>query len=285
MPDVSVIAAPLHALLKKNVPYEWKEEVHTKALDALKTAVCTPGIGLSNPDPEKAFHLHVDWSCNGISGILTQKDDKGNDVLIACVSRSLNEHEKRYPAWKGELLAVTYAVRSYRSYLYGRHFMLYTDHRPLLWLLSASHLNSQFIRFVLILQEFDYSIVHQEGVNQPADAPSRYPLPMTMDLSGARIDSGPVLAQTLPRVITEHGVEIVLTATTKQVHLSSPCEHKLASQLVALVMMTCELQTGCVDSTLDFFPEHVSMSSTSSEPPMQSSHDEELVKKATQIIK
>lgn len=58
--------------------------------------------------------------------------------MIACVSRSLNEHEQRYEAWKGEMLAAVWGVKMMRVYLHGaQHFYLHTDHRPLLWLLTA----------------------------------------------------------------------------------------------------------------------------------------------------
>ena len=86
-------------------------------------------------------------------------------------------------------------------------------------------------------------------------------------------------------MITEHGVEIVMTATTKQVHLAPPCEHQLASQLVAQVMVASVGPSSLVDPTYDFFPEHVCMAATGSEPPVQPRHNELMVKTAVDIIK
>jgi hypothetical protein len=99
------------------------------------------------------FTLHTDWSTKGLGAILTQADEQGGQRMVACISRSLNVHEARYPAWKGELLAVVWAVRHFKPYLAGRDFTVVTDHRPLLWLMSAAELAGQQERWVLALQE------------------------------------------------------------------------------------------------------------------------------------
>jgi hypothetical protein len=117
------------------VQWEWGAE-QIEALATLKELLCTEGIGLHRPDTAKQFELHTDWSNRGISAVLVQRDDVGKPKLIAAMSRSLNKHESNYTAWKGELLAVTFGMRGYRAYLYGRRFKVATDHRPLLWLLS-----------------------------------------------------------------------------------------------------------------------------------------------------
>jgi hypothetical protein len=57
-------------------------------------------------------------------------DAQGREGIVACISRSLNVHEARYTAWKGELLAVVWAVKHFKAYLAGRDFTVVTDHRP-----------------------------------------------------------------------------------------------------------------------------------------------------------
>ena len=84
--------------------------------------------------------------------------------MVACVSRSLNEHEQRYEAWKGEMLAAVWGVKMMRIYLHGTpHFYIHTDHRPLLWLLTAREPTGQQARWVLSLQEYTFSLVHRPG--------------------------------------------------------------------------------------------------------------------------
>ena len=78
------------------------------------------------------FILHTDWSVVGIGAVLGQLDDQGNEFMVACLSRSLNKHERQYEVWKGELLAAVWGMKSFRVYLLGREFEICTDHRPLL---------------------------------------------------------------------------------------------------------------------------------------------------------
>jgi hypothetical protein len=72
-------------------------------------------------------------------------------------------------------------------YLYGRKFLLYTDHRPLEWLMTSQTLTEMHARWVLTLQEFDFKVKYRKGlVNMNADELSRNPQPETEDLTGAR---------------------------------------------------------------------------------------------------
>jgi hypothetical protein len=104
------------------------------------------------------------------------------------VSRSLNEHEKRHEVWKGEALAAVYGVKMMRSYLWGVHFYLHTDHRALLWIMTQKELTAQSQRWVMSLQDHTFSLVHKPGAQNPADALSRYQQPTVVDPSGARMD-------------------------------------------------------------------------------------------------
>jgi hypothetical protein len=159
---------------------------------------------LRRPDPSRQFILHTDWCQHGIAAVLGQLDDEGNEYMVACSSRSLNQHEQRYEAWKGELLAVSFGIKRMRSYLAGVHFELVTDHKPLLWLLTASELSGQQTRWVLGLQEYDFHIRHRPGVQHiNADVLSRFPQPSSFDGTGAKLDNDtdPVQTKPVPDVI------------------------------------------------------------------------------------
>jgi len=95
IPNFSRIANPLNGLLKRSASWEWNAE-HQTALDTLKAEVSTPGRVLKHQDPNRPLILHTDWSKEGIGAILGQIDDKGNEYMVACISRSLNVHEKNY---------------------------------------------------------------------------------------------------------------------------------------------------------------------------------------------
>ena len=54
---------------------------------------------------------------------------------VAYASRTLSATERNYGHLDKEALAVVFAVKKFHQFLYGRHFKIYTDHKPLLGLL------------------------------------------------------------------------------------------------------------------------------------------------------
>jgi len=54
------------------------------------------------------------------------------DQSIAYASRILTDNEIKYDTYEKEALAIIYCVKHFRPYLYGRKFILVTDHKPLL---------------------------------------------------------------------------------------------------------------------------------------------------------
>ena len=103
---------------------------------------------------------------------------------IVYVSQALSQAENHYSQIEREVLAIVFAVRRLHQYLYGRRFILRTDHKPLvksfgphesLGKTSASRLQ----RWAVILAEYDYTIEHLAGKdNVIADCLSRLPLPL-----------------------------------------------------------------------------------------------------------
>jgi len=93
---------------------------------------------------------------------------------LAFVSRTLNKAETRYSITGNELLAIVWATKHFRKYLYGRKFKIVTDHKPLIWLMNVKDPNSRLMRWRLKLEEFDYETVYKSGkTSTNADALSR----------------------------------------------------------------------------------------------------------------
>jgi hypothetical protein len=61
----------------------------------------------------------------------------GAEKPVAYASRTLSKAEKNYSQLDKEALAVVFAVKKFHQFLYGGHFKIYTDHKPLLGLLSS----------------------------------------------------------------------------------------------------------------------------------------------------
>ena len=125
------------------------------------------------PSFDKEFQLTTDASGYGLGAMLEQE---GHPVAFA--SRTLTPAEKNYSVIQRECLAIVYATKQFRHYLLGRHFTLYTDHNPLLWL-SAQKMEGLLCRWALALQEFNFTIKYCKGsTNNCADALSRQEVQM-----------------------------------------------------------------------------------------------------------
>ena len=68
-----------------------------------------------------------------------------------------------YCTTRRELLAVVRAVKHFRPYLYGRKFLVRTDHASLTWLMSQREPEGQVARWLEILSEMTFEIRHRPG--------------------------------------------------------------------------------------------------------------------------
>ena len=91
VPDFSILAHPLYALLKKNVSWSWSDAC-VATLKNLKSALTKYPV-LKRPDFEKPFILHTDWSAIGIGSILAQQKLEQPEYIIAYASCSNNQAE------------------------------------------------------------------------------------------------------------------------------------------------------------------------------------------------
>ena len=73
-----------------------------------------------------------------------------------------------------EGLAVVWGCKYFHQYLYGREFVLESDHRPLQILKSSNCANGRITRWALALQDYDFVVRIIPGVdNHGADILSR----------------------------------------------------------------------------------------------------------------
>jgi hypothetical protein len=99
----------------------------------------------------------------------------GIERPISFASRQLNKAERSYATSELETLAVIWATKYYRCYVYGKMFLLKSDHAGLKFLRNFAENNGRFTRWILRLSEFDFIIEHLPGSKiKNVDALSRH---------------------------------------------------------------------------------------------------------------
>lgn len=84
-------------------------------------------------DPTLPLALHTDVSTRGLGAMLYQGMGRKKRVLLYC-SRVLLPAETHYPVMELESLAAVWAIEQNRHYLFGRSFIVVTDHHSLCYL-------------------------------------------------------------------------------------------------------------------------------------------------------
>ncbi|XP_059201274.1 uncharacterized protein K02A2.6-like [Centropristis striata] len=212
LPQQSTVLAPLYRLLRGDVVWKWtdaEQSAFVKCKDLL-----TSDQVLAHYDPSLPLTLACDASAYGIGAVIQHTMPNGEERPIAYASRMLSPAEKKYSQIDKEALRLIYGVKKFHQYLWGRHFTLVTDHRPLLTLfgehkslptLAAARIQ----RWEIILSVYDYNIVDcKSAEHSNADGLSRCPLPETSD-TGTTVASA-----TVHSLLAEHLQRAPLKATS-----------------------------------------------------------------------
>lgn len=167
LPDFAGTMAPVFDLIAKTpnskrrnkvTAVEWKE-VHEnavrKAVGQLQTAVLTIPLESDN------FRLETDASGTSIAVILSCQRNNGLWMPVEFASKKLGIAQKRWPIRDQEAFAIIFGLKKFETYLKGRSFQVFTDHKSLQWMLGAKE--GRVARWASRLSEFNLSIVHKGG--------------------------------------------------------------------------------------------------------------------------
>ncbi|XP_043234787.1 uncharacterized protein K02A2.6-like [Amphibalanus amphitrite] len=174
--NLSKTARPLNELLKKDSEWKWTAECEA-SFNSIKRQLSSTEV-LRHFDVTEQVTVITDASPEGLGAVLVQGKD---ERPIMYVSRSLSEHERKYSQIEREGLCVVWAFQRLKQFLYGRHFKLVTDNKPLahvfgpkapLPTLAASRIQ----RWAMKLAEYDFSVEVRKSEQIPvADWLSRLP--------------------------------------------------------------------------------------------------------------
>ncbi|GJU91879.1 reverse transcriptase domain-containing protein [Tanacetum coccineum] len=163
--DFSKISRPMTHLLEKNTPFIFSEEC-IQAFQTLKKKLTEAPI-LIAPNWDHPFELMCDASDYAIGAVLGQRIEK-HFRPIHYASKTMTEAESNYTTTEKEMLAVVYAFEKFRSYLIMNKSVVYTDHSALKYLFNKKDAKARFLRWVLLLQEFDFKVIDTKGAKNYA---------------------------------------------------------------------------------------------------------------------
>lgn len=180
IPNLSARLSSFYELLKKDATWLWTSNC-TKLFQESKTWVLNSSL-LVHYDALKPMVLTCDASPRGVGAVLSHLVN-GQERPIAFASKSLSPSEKNYSQLHREALALIFGVKKFHKYLYGRKFILQTDHQPLATIFGSKRgvpcvAAARLQRWALILSSYDVEVRYRKAADvSHADGLSRLPLP------------------------------------------------------------------------------------------------------------
>ena len=175
--NYSEIAAPLTALLRKDVKWKWTKEAQ-EAFELLKKAFTSDPV-LKSFDENKVSIVEPDASGVAVGAVHLQPDDQGKLHPVAYYSEKHSSAEKNYDIYDQELMAVKKSLNHWKIYLQGAKYqvIILSDHKNLLRFTTTKVIDKdRHARWAEDLASYDFVIQHVKGKdNVRADALSRQP--------------------------------------------------------------------------------------------------------------
>ena len=105
----------------------------------------------------------VDASDSAVGAVLLQEKVLKWFRPVYYASRMLRPAEKNYTVTEREALGMIFALDKLRHYLLGNKVVFHVDPQALVFLVKKPKLEGRLARWMLLLQEFDYTVVHTPG--------------------------------------------------------------------------------------------------------------------------
>ena len=178
--NLSTVLEPLYNLTKKGVLWSWGKG-EQRAFDIVKEKLCDDTV-LAHFDPKLPIGSACDASEVGLGAVLFHRYENGGERPIANASKTLTDTQRNYSQIQKEALAIVFALTKFHHFLYGRKFILVTDHKPLLSLFGPTKAipalaANRLARWALVLSQYEYSIEYRKTAEHGnADALSRLPV-------------------------------------------------------------------------------------------------------------
>ena len=153
--------------------FKWLQ-IHEDAFNNMLEAIKL-NTSLNLPDPQKTFYVQTDASDVAGAGRIFQKDEEGNEKLLACVSRTFTKAERKYGVFRKEVLALLYCLKSMDFFLrFAPKLVFLIDAKSIIFLRLCKESAGILLRFSLELSKYEAEIHHIPGAkNEISDLMSR----------------------------------------------------------------------------------------------------------------
>ena len=152
----------LRPLLSVKNSWQWNAD-HESAFQQLKSDIVSPNV-LAHYSRQRTTIVSADASSFGLGAVLMQKQDDSAYRPVAFASKSLTSAQQRSAQIEKEAYALSLACDRFSDYLLGMDFHIFTDHKPLVPLLSPlkrlEDLLPRIQRFRLRIRRFNFTISH-----------------------------------------------------------------------------------------------------------------------------
>jgi hypothetical protein len=145
--DFSSIAAPLHELTKRDVPFPWSDSQEV-AFRTLKDKLTHAPL-LQLPDFNKVLELECDASGIGLGAVLLQEGKP-----VAYFSEKLSDASLKYSTYDKELYALVRTLHTWQHYLWHHEFIIHSDHQALKHIRTQTNLNRCHAKWVEFIESF-----------------------------------------------------------------------------------------------------------------------------------
>lgn len=143
---------------KKKTTWNWSSEM---LLPKLKLHFLQIFSRILNPSLD--IGVVSDASDSGVGAMISHIFPDGSQKVITHASRSLIPAERNYSRIKKEALTLIYALKKFHEIVYGRHFTLITDHKPLVSIFGSkkgipAYTVNRLQKWATTLVDHDFSI-------------------------------------------------------------------------------------------------------------------------------
>lgn len=179
MPCLSEICSDLYQLLNDGVKWKWTTKCN-EAFMKVKAEIASDKL-LAHFDPSIPVGLTADASSKGLGICIFHRLPDGSERPIQFASRTLNKSEVNYSQIEKEGLSIIFGLKKFYKYLFGRKFILITDHKPLLAIFGPKTslpplVATRLHHWSFYMSQFQYTIEYRKTTEHGnVDALSRLP--------------------------------------------------------------------------------------------------------------